>query len=103
LWNYLLFDMLLQALSLLLLPLTVLAGGGSSPLHNLDESIDIQMEGLERMLDFLGPDSMPKPRSSGTVKREITSSTITFSNPAAKQFEVDGTKIPDGEIAWLLM
>ena len=89
--------MLLQALSLFLLPLSALAGGGSSPLSNMDESISIQMEGLARMRDFLGPDSFPQSQTSGPVKRQITTSTITFQNPAAKQFEVDGTKIPDGE------
>ncbi|KAJ7188600.1 alpha/beta-hydrolase [Mycena filopes] len=50
--------------------------------------MDIQREQLERLNDFLGPTT----HSSSTMKRQ---STITFSNPAAEQFFVDGTKIPD--------
>ncbi|KAJ7039116.1 alpha/beta-hydrolase [Mycena alexandri] len=50
--------------------------------------MDIQREQLERLNDFLGP--MNPPMS--TTKRQ---STITFSNPAAEQFFVDGTTIPD--------
>ncbi|KAH8112947.1 alpha/beta-hydrolase [Phellopilus nigrolimitatus] len=46
------------------------------------------------MRDFLGPDVLPNSQS---VKRTTSASapTITFSNPAAQQFYVDGTTIPE--------
>lgn len=54
----------------------------------MEDAMAIQREQLERLNDFLGPmnqpSTAPKPSS------------ITFSNPAAEQFFVDGTKIPDG-------
>lgn len=90
--------MLLRVVSLLLFPLAAIASGGGSELSNMDEAMAIQMEALARMRDFLGPESFPQSSpSSGTVKREVQASTITFKNPAAKKFAVDGTKIPDGE------
>lgn len=58
-------------------------------MEGMQEAMDIQREQLERLNDFLGP--MNPPMS--TTKRQ---STITFSNPAAEQFFVDGTTIPDG-------
>ncbi|KAK7057503.1 carboxypeptidase [Favolaschia claudopus] len=60
-------------------------GGATEALTN---AMDIQREQIERFADFLGP---MNAASSTHAKRE---STITFSNPAAEQFFVDGTKIP---------
>ncbi|KAJ7729524.1 alpha/beta-hydrolase [Mycena maculata] len=60
--------------------------GGAMP--GLEEAMDIQREQLDRLHDFLGPNE-----PSSIPKRQA--STITFSNPAAEQFFVDGTTIPD--------
>lgn len=70
-------------------------GLGGSALTGMDESIAIQREGLQRMRDFLGA----SPFESDALPRRSPQeeATITFSNPAAEQFLVDGTKIPDGE------
>ncbi|TDL18856.1 alpha/beta-hydrolase [Rickenella mellea] len=46
------------------------------------------------MRDFLGPDTFPGTIQAG-AKRAAPPPTISFSNPAAKKFFVDGTKIPD--------
>ncbi|KAF8510568.1 alpha/beta-hydrolase [Hysterangium stoloniferum] len=52
--------------------------------------MSIQREALSRLKqDFLGP------VHTEPVKREKIASTITFHNPKAKEFFVDGTKIPD--------
>lgn len=79
--------------ALLLLPTCVSAQAGGSLLTGMDESIAIQREGLERLRDFLGPDSFP---DSQPVKRAAPPPTISFRNPEAQKFFVDGTKIPDG-------
>ena len=89
--------MILKTLTLLFFPLYALAGTGASELSNMDDTIAIQMEGLDRFQEFLGPDSFPQARPPGPVKRQITTSTITFRNPAARKFEVDGTRIPEGK------
>ena len=53
-----------------------------------------QRERLERLTSFLGPDaSEPSEPLGQLAKRE---SLITFRNPKAQEFFVDGTKIPDG-------
>jgi carboxypeptidase D len=59
-------------------------------MEGLEDAMDIQREQLERLGDCLGPMNIP---SSAPAKRQ---SSITFSNPAAEQFFVDGTKIPLG-------
>lgn len=59
-------------------------------MEGLEDAMDIQREQLERLGDFLGPMNIP---SSAPAKRQ---SSITFSNPAAEKFFVDGTKIPLG-------
>lgn len=58
----------------------------------LKDAMDIQREQLERLHDFLGPMSEPleNPKHQATE-----ASTITFSNPAADKFFVDGKSIPD--------
>ncbi|KAI5118653.1 hypothetical protein M0805_002573 [Coniferiporia weirii] len=60
----------------------------------MDETVAIQREGLARMRDFLGPDAFP---SSEPVKRADSASdaTITFKNPKAQEFFVDGSRIPE--------
>lgn len=79
--------------ALLLLPTCVSAQAGGSLLTGMDESMAIQREGLERLRDFLGPNSFP---DSQPVKRAAPPPTISFRNPEAQKFFVDGTKIPDG-------
>ena len=80
------------ALWLLCLTSSVFAQAGGSLLTGMDEAMSIQREGLERMRNFLGPslsDSRP-------VKRQSIEPTITFKNPAAQKFFVDGKTIPEG-------
>ena len=72
----------------------VLAQAGGSSLSGMDETIAIQREGLQRMRDFLGPEV---PRSLEKRAESAAAATINFSNPAAQQFFVDGTTIPDGD------
>ncbi|KAF9049928.1 indole-3-glycerol phosphate synthase-domain-containing protein [Panaeolus papilionaceus] len=66
-------------------------GCAQSAMEGLQNAMDIQREQISRMQNFMESDAVPKrgPPSSPTT------STITFSNPAAKKFFVDGTKIPD--------
>jgi hypothetical protein len=64
-------------------------GSGASPFQlGLEEALKSQREQLERMSDFLGP-----PVSAASTAPPPT---ITFKNPKAKQFLVEGTKIPNG-------
>lgn len=64
----------------------------------MENARSIQREQLERLQDFLGPPAPPAPTSArrGPPPPPGKGSTITFKNPAAKKFFVDGTKIPDG-------
>ena len=64
---------------------------GASSLTGMDETVAIQREGLQRLREFLGPSGF-----SSAPKKRAEEPTITFSNPAAQQFFVDGTSIPDG-------
>jgi len=57
-------------------------------MQGLEDAIEIQREQMARLKDFLGP--MPQEMAA-----ERRASTITFSNPAAQAFFVDGTTIPD--------
>ena len=59
-------------------------------MEGLEEAANFQAEQLERMRSFLGPQLQDAPQLS---KREPI---MTFKNPKAKEFHVDGTKIPDG-------
>ena len=63
-------------------------------MEGMETAEAIQREQLERMRDFLGPRaSMEESEVGKTVaKREAP---IAFSNPRAREFFVDGTKIPD--------
>lgn len=63
--------------------------GGANP--GFEESQRIQREQLNRLRDFMGPSN------DFLAKRQAPPQTINFSNPAAAQFFVDGTSIPDGE------
>ncbi|KAH7876749.1 alpha/beta-hydrolase [Lentinula edodes] len=65
----------------------VLGIGGANP--GFEESQQIQRDQLKRMRDFLGPDS------DFLSKRQAPPQTINFSNPAAQQFFVPGTSLPD--------
>ena len=66
-----------------------------SAMEGMDEAAAIQREQIERMRDFLGP--RVEEFGQTMAKRE---SPISFSNPKAKEFFVDGTTIPDGKHAW---
>lgn len=62
-----------------------------SAMEGMDAAEAIQREQLQRMSDFLGPHV---EQVKSVAKREAP---IAFRNPRAKEFFVDGTKIPDGE------
>lgn len=84
---------------LLLSAFVILAGsfcgvaGLGGAMQGMEDSMAIQREQLERFHDFLGPQPQSDTVPPNHKKRE---STITFSNPAAKKFLVDGRKIPEG-------
>ena len=59
----------------------------------MDEAAAIQREQIERLRSFLGPE-VGGVAEQNVAKREAP---ISFSNPRANDFFVDGTKIPDGE------
>ncbi|KAH9927439.1 alpha/beta-hydrolase [Epithele typhae] len=59
-------------------------------MEGMDEAEEIQREQLERLRDFLGP--QVEATGAAMAKRD---SPITFANPKAAEFFVDGTKIPD--------
>ncbi len=61
----------------------------------MDAAVDIQKESLERLRDFLGPNSIPG--ATAEKRAAAPPPTIEFKNPKAQEFFVDGTKIPDGE------
>ena len=61
-----------------------------SAMEGLEEAANFQREHIQNMRSFLGP----PVREDQLEKR--AESIITFKNPKAKQFHVDGTKIPDG-------
>jgi carboxypeptidase D len=64
----------------------------------MERAAKFQRSQLDRMSDFLGPDVNGDTFASSTKeKRQSSGSTITFSNPAAQQFFVDGASLPDGE------
>ncbi|GLB37384.1 putative peptidase S10 family protein [Lyophyllum shimeji] len=58
-----------------------------SALQGMQDALDIQREQIQRMHEFLGP--VPE------ANKPQPPATITFKNPAAKKFFVDGTKIPE--------
>lgn len=62
-----------------------------SAMEGFEESANMHLEHLQAARGFMGP---PEPPVQN-VKRD---STVQFRNPRAKQFFVDGTKIPDGSL-----
>ncbi|KAF9073517.1 alpha/beta-hydrolase [Rhodocollybia butyracea] len=77
------------ALTTLLAVRGVLGIGGANP--GFEEAQQIQRDQFNRMRDkFLGPNS-----DDFLSKRQSPPQTINFSNPAAQQFFVPGTSIPD--------
>ncbi|RDB24738.1 hypothetical protein Hypma_007941 [Hypsizygus marmoreus] len=79
-------------LSLTLLLIATLQGAASlgGAMQGMEEAIDIQREQLSRMSEFLGPVGDPE-----APKKDPQAPTVTFSNPAAEKFFVDGTRIPE--------
>jgi carboxypeptidase D len=80
----------LLSLSLAALVSTLGAFGQGSALDGMETAIEIQREQIERMRTMMS-DRMD------VVNQRLAAppSTVNFSNPKAKQFFVDGTKIPD--------
>lgn len=72
--------------------------GAGEAMEGMKGAMDIQREQIERMRDFLGPvvDTQSAESPEKRQQTEKKGSTITFRNPAAQKFFVDGTKIPDG-------
>jgi hypothetical protein len=72
----------------------------SANMHEaMDKAMSFQKEQLQRMSDFLGPPELHEdfePASAQTLRKR--QSTITFSNPKAQEFLVDGTTLPDGAV-----
>lgn len=62
----------------------------------MEDAMDIQREQLERLHDFLGPETVTA--SAQKRQQPARPATITFANPEAAKFAVDGTKIPDGKM-----
>ena len=63
-------------------------------MEGMETAENIQRAQLDRLRDFLGPIQPQADPVTGTVaKREAP---ISFANPRAKEFFVEGTKIPDG-------
>ena len=64
-------------------------------MEGMETAENIQRAQLDRLRDFLGPIQPPQadPVTGTVAKREAP---ISFANPRAKEFFVDGTKIPDG-------
>src|ERR1700761_2997886 len=65
------------------------AASGSPHAIGQEEAMGFQRDQLTRLTSFLGPEL-----DDQAVK--APPATITFKNPAARKFLVDGTKIPDG-------
>ncbi|KAG7090999.1 hypothetical protein E1B28_010066 [Marasmius oreades] len=78
---------LLTAFSVLFVLRGTVAIGGA--MQGMEDAMEIQREQMQRMHDFLGPNV------ESSMKKRQQAPTITFSNPRAKQFFVDGTKIPE--------
>ena len=81
----------LITLGLAILPLCNYVHGqsGGSILDGLETSRLIQKQQLSSLTsNFMGPENLASTKPPQT---------ITFSNPAAKKFAVDGTKIPLGK------
>ncbi|OSD05763.1 alpha/beta-hydrolase [Trametes coccinea BRFM310] len=62
-------------------------------MEGMETAEAIQREQLERMRDFLGPQAQPEGHSTRSTSK--IESLITFKNPRAREFFVDGTSIPD--------
>ena len=75
------------------LPSQVAAAGASEFVRGMEDSIAIQREGLERLKSFLGPNAY---ENSDAEKRAASEATISFSNPRAQEFFVDGANLPLG-------
>lgn len=82
--------------ALILLTISIVGSLATSIQDGMEAAMHAQREQLERMSAFLGPDNDGESFSLAKAKRQGSGSTITFANPAAEQFFVDGTTIPDG-------
>ncbi|ESK93701.1 carboxypeptidase cpds [Moniliophthora roreri MCA 2997] len=59
-------------------------------MQGMEDAMEIQREQMQRMRDFLGPMADPS-----ALKKRQQEPTITFANPAAEQFFIDGTTVPE--------
>lgn len=66
-----------------------------SAMDGLADAANFQIEHMQNMRSFLGP---PEELHARNEKREPM---LTFRNPKAAKFHVDGTKIPDGTLCSL--
>ncbi|CDO70948.1 hypothetical protein BN946_scf184829.g57, partial [Trametes cinnabarina] len=85
---------LLLGTLLLLVSQACLARFAGSAMEGMETAEAIQREQLERMREFLGPQAQPESHATRSTSR--IESLITFKNPRAREFFVDGTSIPDG-------
>ncbi len=87
-------------LHLLLGILLCYAAGASvfakSSLEGMRRAMDVRRGQADRLQEIMGP-AHTGAQDTGVLKREAP---ITFSNPKAQDFYVDGTKIPDGKNVW---
>lgn len=66
-------------------------------MDGFEEAANFQLEHLESMRSFLGP-----PTAEDASQHSKRDSTITFKNPRAQQFFVDGSKLPDGALTYYI-
>ncbi len=65
----------------------VLSLGASPSMEGMEESMALQREQLERLRGFLGPDP-------SNIHEKRQTPTASFANARAREFFVDGKKIP---------
>lgn len=94
---------LLNAAALLVvalrLPAQVAAAGTSDYISGFEDAKAIQRDGLERLKSFLGPDAYD---TDANAKRAAPEATISFKDPRAQEFFVDGANLPLGEFKMTL-
>ena len=69
-----------------------------SSLAGMRRAMDARRGQADRLQEMMGS-THASTQDTPVLKREAS---ITFSNPRAQDFYVDGTKIPDGNNAWTI-